>query len=363
MPLLQSLLLDKIIPSILQAAVTLLIVLAILKIFRIKNPATRFIFLFLPLVKALIDFIEGGSWHPHVNFQKHFWLSARFDDPLGVLKAPRIPTHFELPGTFTLKYSIIELGFRLAVISIILVLVARWVQLFLFLNSLKKEERLSKDKYPQIYAILDELVGKFKVRQPELVITKKYQFVPFSVGYRVPIIVLTKDLIDNFSKEQLEIMLAHELAHIRRHDNFTSWASLILRDLLFFNPMSYPIYRMIEEEKEKACDRIALEKTGLSAKAIANTLLDVAIFRKKVESAQKVTYPALSKGFLHRFLYRKSALERRVNSIAKQKPSGRSFLPLRWLKGALLVFAITAILLIHPIIAINAYDRLVLILH
>lgn len=361
MPLLQPLLLDKIIPSILQAATTLVIILVILKLFRVKNPATRFIFLFLPLVKALIDFIEGGSWHPHVDFQKHFWLSARFDDPLGVFKAP-IPKDFDLPGTFTIKYSIIVLGFWLAVISIIIVLVARWVQLFLFLNSFKKEERLSRSGYPQIYATLDRLVGKFKVRQPELVITKKYQFVPFSVGYRVPIIVLTKDLIDNFSKEQLEIMLAHELAHIRRYDNFTSWASLILRDLLFFNPMSYPIYRMIEEEKEKACDRIALEKTGISAKAIANTLLDVAIFRKRVESAQKVTYPALSKGFLHRFLYRKSALERRVNSITKQEPGGASFLPLCCFKGALVAFAIIAILLIHPIVAIIAYGRLVLIL-
>ena len=363
MPLLQSLLLDKIIPSILQAAVTLLIVLATLKIFRIKNPATRFIFLFLPLVKALIDFIEGGSWHPHLDLKKYFWLSARLDDPLGVFKAPSTSKHLDLPGTFTIKYSIIELGVRIAVISIILVLATRWVQLFLFLNSFKKEDRLSKDEYPQIYAILDRLVGKFKVKRPELVLTKKYQFVPFSIGYKSPIIVLSKDLIDNFPKEQLEIMLAHELAHIRRYDNLTSWASLILRDLLFFNPMSYPVYRMIEEEKEKASDRIALEKTGLSAKAIANTLLDVAIFRKKVESAQKVTYPALSKGFMHRFLYRKSALERRVNSITKQKPSGRSFLPLRWLKGTLLVFAIMAILIIHPIIGIIAYDRLVLILH
>lgn len=359
MPVIQSILLDKVVPSIIETAVTLLIVLTILKLFRIKNSAIRFAFLFLPLIKAQIAFTEGGSWQPSMTF-KRFMLSLRLDDPLGLINLKdNTLKYFDPPQSFTVEYSVIKIGLLLAAASVILIMVARWVQLFFFLNSFKKEKRLSRDDYPQIYAILSRLTEKLKVRQPELVVTTKYNFVPFSIGHKMPIIVLSQALIDNFSEEQLEIMLAHELAHIKRYDNLTGWISLILKDLLFFNPMVYPIYHMIEEEREMACDRVALEKTGLPAAKIAGVLLDVAIFRKNIESTQKVLYPALAKGFL----YRQSVLKRRIDSITKQKADRRLPLPLRLLRGFLITFAIVAILFIHPVLGFVFKGNLIIILH
>ncbi|MCL6472570.1 MAG: M56 family metallopeptidase [Firmicutes bacterium] len=359
MPLPQSILLDKVVPSIIEAAVTLLLVLTILKLFRIKDHAIRFVFLFLPLIKAQIAFTEGGSWHPSITF-KRFILSLRFDDPLGLINLrDNTLKYFDPPQSFTVEYSVIKIGLLLATVSVVLIMVARWVQLFCFLSSFKKETRLSRDDYPQIYAILNRLADKLKVKQPELVVTTKYHFVPFSIGHKMPIIVISQALIDSFSEEQLEIMLAHELAHIKRYDNLTGWISLILRDLLFFNPIVYPIYHMIEEEKEMACDRVALEKTGLPAVKIAGALLDVAIFRRNIESTQKVLYPALAKGFL----YRHSVLKRRVDSITEQKADRCSFLPLRLLKGFLIAFAAIAILFIHPVLGFVFKGNLIIILH
>ena len=56
------------------------------------------------------------------------------------------------------------------------------------------------------------------------------------------------------SGEIKEILIRHELSHIRRKDNLIGWVSLIFRDLNFFNPFGYIAYYLIRSEQEKACD-------------------------------------------------------------------------------------------------------------
>jgi len=339
-PIWQSLLYNHILPSTFDAAASLLLVLAIFKIFRIKDPATRFLFLFLPLLKPFIVLIDNASSMPQRESASAYHIGIRMPDPLGLIAAP-----FKEFGELVYDQSAVVMAILIAIIVISFLLVARWAQLFLFLNAFKKEETLSRIAYPHVYEILDGLVTKFDVKYPRLVITNKSQYVPFSIGYKMPIIVLSKDLIETFSKEQLEIMLAHELAHIGRRDTFTGWLSLILRDIMFFNPLIRPIYRMLEEEKEKACDRIALEKTGVSPKEIANTLIDVALFHKTTQPYQKPLYPALTKGLL----FNKSTIERRVKSITgtvKKKKSSR-------VRTSLKIFLFVFLLYIQPGLMIN----------
>jgi beta-lactamase regulating signal transducer with metallopeptidase domain len=135
--------------------------------------------------------------------------------------------------------------------------------------------------------------------------------VPFSFGQKNPVIVLSEALIDTFPREQLEIMLAHELAHLKRNDSRAGWIALALRDILFFNPFSHLTYHMIEEEKERACDRIALEATRRKPAEVAHTLVDVALFYQSFQMPKGVLYPVPTKGFL----YRESFLTRRIKLI------------------------------------------------
>lgn len=317
------------------AAVTLLLVLTILAVFKVKSPTTRLIFLFIPLVKPFVVLMDSASSTASLK-SKVFGFGMRMPDPLDMISSPWAES-----SSFTYSSSIFGIAITIVIFAVALVIVGRWAQLFLFLNSFKKERRLSKVKYPQLYETLGRLAEKFNVKQPELVVSKNFLFVPFSVGSITPIIVVSTELLESFTHEQLEIMLAHELAHIRRRDNFTGWFSLILRDLMFFNPLAYKIYGKIEEEKELICDRIAHEETGISTKAIANTLLDIALFRKSIDGIQKPMFPELAKGFL----YKKSTLERRVNSIMDYKPirSCKTLIPFR-------VLAVTFLLLIQPYI-------------
>jgi len=54
--------------------------------------------------------------------------------------------------------------------------------------------------------------------------------------------------------EELEAVLAHELAHIARRDYLYHWGIVLLRDLLFFNPLTYIICSRLSFERERACD-------------------------------------------------------------------------------------------------------------
>jgi len=328
-------LLNYVLSVLFNAAVTLLLVLAILAIFRVKNPTTRLTLLFIPLIKPFIVIADHASSTVSLP-KKVFGFGVRIPDPLDMISSPWTETSF-----FIYDGSTFGIAVTVIVFAIALVIIGRWAQLFLFLNSFKKEERLSETGYPRLYETLDRLAKKFNVKQPDLVLAKNFQFVPFSVGSITPIIVLSAELLENFTHEQLEIMLAHELAHITRRDNFTGWASLICRDLMFYNPLAYKIYGKIEEEKELACDRIAHEKTGISTKAIANTLLDIALFRKNIGGNQNPMLPELVKGFL----YKKSTLERRINSIMGYRPikSRKILIPFK-------VLAVAFLLLIQPYI-------------
>ncbi|MBE0447228.1 MAG: M56 family metallopeptidase [Actinobacteria bacterium] len=322
---------NYILPSIFDAVVIFLLVLMIFKIFRIKDPATRFAFLFLPLLKPFIVLLDNTSTvaQGQNSSGPESGLGIRMPDPLGFITAPSTEI-----GTLIYDHSTLVVATLTALIIIFALLATRWIQLFLFLNKFKKEEPLSKSEHPQLYDIINGLVAKFKVKHPKLMLTKNFHFVPFSIGRRVPIIVLSEDLINTFPKEQLEIMLAHELAHIRREDNLTGWVALILRDIMFFNPLAHLVYRMLGEEKEKACDRVALEKTGISPKVMANTLLDVAFFYKKARPPQKLLRPVLAKGLLHN----RSTLEQRIKSIAEPITGGKPSKVRTSLKASLFIF-------------------------
>ncbi len=81
--------------------------------------------------------------------------------------------------------------------------------------------------------------------------------VPQVVGFLRPTILLPASAMSGLSVNELELILTHEVAHIRRYD---MWAALIQRlaeSLLFFNPAVWHLNRRISELREYCCDDIA----------------------------------------------------------------------------------------------------------
>ncbi len=85
---------------------------------------------------------------------------------------------------------------------------------------------------------------------------------PMIIGFLKPIIFIPIGLLANLPSNQIESILAHELAHIRRHDYLFNLLQSFVEILLFFNPAVWWISSFIRSEREHCCDDIAIELTG-----------------------------------------------------------------------------------------------------
>ncbi|QNI33336.1 M56 family metallopeptidase [Alloacidobacterium dinghuense] len=82
---------------------------------------------------------------------------------------------------------------------------------------------------------------------------------PLTVGVIRPLILLPVTALTSLSPEQLEVVLAHELAHIRRADYFWNILQTMIETLFFFHPAVWWLSHRLREQRELCCDDIAVE--------------------------------------------------------------------------------------------------------
>lgn len=98
---------------------------------------------------------------------------------------------------------------------------------------------------------------------------------PAVVGVLVPTLILPLSLFTTLTPTQIQFVLLHELAHIRRGDYLANLFQLFAEALLFFNPAVWWISHQIRREREACCDALAIELSGAPAD-YARTLVRVA---------------------------------------------------------------------------------------
>lgn len=81
---------------------------------------------------------------------------------------------------------------------------------------------------------------------------------PLTVGVIRPLILLPVTALTSLSPEQLEVVLAHELAHIRRADYFWNILQTTIETLFFFHPAVWWLSHRLREQREICCDDIAI---------------------------------------------------------------------------------------------------------
>lgn len=82
---------------------------------------------------------------------------------------------------------------------------------------------------------------------------------PVTIGFLKPIILIPVAAINNLSTYQLEAVLLHELAHIKRSDYLINLFIHIVRTILYFNPFVNAFIQITETEREKSCDEMVLQ--------------------------------------------------------------------------------------------------------
>ena len=86
--------------------------------------------------------------------------------------------------------------------------------------------------------------------------------VPTVIGWLKPVVLLPASALTGLSSEQLEALLAHELAHIRRYDYLVNILQTAVETLLFYHPAVWWVSAQIRQEREHCCDDLAVSACG-----------------------------------------------------------------------------------------------------
>lgn len=109
-----------------------------------------------------------------------------------------------------------------------------------------------------IVTLSQSLARRLGMRKPVKLAISLITQTPMVIGWIRPVLLLPAALLSGLTPRQIEGILAHELAHIRRHDYLINLLQVLAETLLFYHPAVWWISRRVRLEREQCCDEIAV---------------------------------------------------------------------------------------------------------
>jgi bla regulator protein blaR1 len=122
--------------------------------------------------------------------------------------------------------------------------------------------------------VLEKQLTSLKMSKPVQLLKSIHVEVPMTYGIWKPVILIPAGLFFQLSPLQLEAIIAHELAHIKRQDYLVNLLQSALEVVFFFHPIFWWINKTVREQRENACDDLAIS-TGIAPKDLAYGLANV----------------------------------------------------------------------------------------
>ncbi|MFD3002793.1 ankyrin repeat domain-containing protein [Pontibacter toksunensis] len=121
-----------------------------------------------------------------------------------------------------------------------------------------------------------EMISKL---EKQLKISKKVRYLeslrissPMTIGWLKPVVLFPIGLATRLGQAEVEAILLHELAHIKRNDYLFNVIQSLTTILLFYHPATYWMSRLLDEERENCCDDLVVGLTG-QQESYASTLI------------------------------------------------------------------------------------------
>ena len=215
-------------------------------------------------------------------------------------------------------------------------IVSLWLVGLLALSSrltigLRHVQRLkSKDVVPvtaQLQAHLVDLCERMRISRSVHLLESALIQVPTTIGSLRPVVLLPASALTGLTPSQLEMIMAHELAHIRRHDYLFNLIQTVIEILFFYHPTVWWIGNRVRVERENCCDDLAV--------AVCGDPLTYAHALTKMEQLRGVSpqlaMAANNGSLLHRIC-------RLVNPLSLQSDR-----PARWMGGVIAIAAVVTV--------------------
>lgn len=157
---------------------------------------------------------------------------------------------------------------------------------------------------------------------------------PASAGWLRPVVLLPSALLMRMPVDLVEALLAHELAHVRRHDYLVNLLQGVVEALLFYHPVTWWLSRRIRIEREHIADQLAATVTG-EPRRLALALSELSDLTRVSRTHPTVPHPHLAQAAHGGHLM--SRIEQLVRP-GHRAASGRVAFPLIGLAAACLAF-------------------------
>lgn len=161
----------------------------------------------------------------------------------------------------------IVIGWLVGVFSLSLMHLGGWTRLR------RIRHQLTKPVSPDLEQTAQKIAHRLGVHKAFKVFESGLMQVPTAIGHMKPVILLPVSALTGLSLEQIEIIIAHELAHIKRHDYLINLFQTAIETFGFYHPAIWWLSHTIRVERENCCDDMvvhAFNNPVQYAKALTN---------------------------------------------------------------------------------------------
>ncbi|QAT83222.1 regulatory protein BlaR1 [Corallococcus coralloides] len=184
---------------------------------------------------------------------------------------------------------------------------------------------------------LEVLARRLNLTRPVRLLVSSKLDVPSTLGWLKPVVLVPTATLTGLAVRELELVLAHELAHIRRHDFAVNVVQTLVETLLFYHPAVWWISQVIRVERENCCDDLAVRQ-GPGALPYARALTALEALRLQGMDASGPAMSALG-----------GSLKDRVRRLVVAPASRCSS---RWAAGVSIVTLASSLALAVPLTAL-----------
>jgi beta-lactamase regulating signal transducer with metallopeptidase domain len=171
-------------------------------------------------------------------------------------RQPAPATRFNLPTFAKAQLPKVVLAWMIGVLVLSIRLLFGWLRA----HAIAK--RNAVDAAPEWQRAARRLAQALKLRRAVQLLESAAVEVPTVIGWLRPVVLLPAATLTGLSTEQMEMILAHELAHVRRNDFFVNLMQAVVETLLFYHPAVWWISNRIRVEREHCCDDVAVSVSG-----------------------------------------------------------------------------------------------------
>jgi bla regulator protein blaR1 len=171
--------------------------------------------------------------------------------PAQTMNAQSLPAHFTvlLPEVFAGVWFC-------GVVTVLMIWCIRWKKIYGALD------RAVPVKSGREFELLRRLETLAKARRHIPMLRSADMMEPGIFGIFHPLMLWPDRLSERLENEHIEGILAHELVHVRRHDNLTAAIHMLVEVVFWFHPMVWWIESRMLQERERACDEAVVQLAG-----------------------------------------------------------------------------------------------------